>query len=877
MQFSLPLTTDVTGFNIPAGQTPTVTLTDSTLFDGDAADTTTTFANSAVLQPFADMNAVQFQAALETVTSVLDEVDGSSLLEAEILLTNGQTLGGMLDVSQIFTNRVLRGLITPGSMQLAVSNDVNRWRAITDGSIGLAVDGETITLHDLDFSGVTSLSGVAALLQTAINSATQRVPDVTVTFQPATTRTDNEGNDYTVPTLTITSSGITLAAAVGAPADVVDDNGAVVGTSLFGDIATAVVDANGAEGTAATPAYSTVQEFRSLIRSLTNNRISDVIFVPASVNSPASLHFQVTIDEQLPDVRTRLDLDELNATHLSNVQTETLLDLSPSLHAELNIGIQLEKIGGGFVLTSATTLASLNAGAGVMLNRDKDAVDQQADGFTDVQVTLHDGTVLEVNFDHAVTISDILNASNSHAANTGGPGPSGRKFEVSIAADQQSLTIVDFTVGESLMEVKAINSSLAPFSLGLVGQTASEDDADTPDINEATTLAGAPLHGRTIADQVMLSDLRIQPSVTLLSQSIDARARHGFIDLHITGDTQDSRSAVTGVFGQTLSFSGSNHSATELLLDLQDGGPLFSSTVAGHVDLHAAAAATGKLATTVSFDRGTTNGSVDVPQNTPLSEYLANGPTTVVTHENADDLNDLADLSFSDITSALSSVSTLLDDLLQTDALGADLPLLGVSVADVVSIGKEISSIVTSLAKDPSASLQQVEELIEDGLGLADQNGVPVFALPELNALAGRSALNVVPDHFQPTRLAAGDPVSMYLRTVDYLATLQNDSPIVTLSIDRAPVTRQVSDYSPDALQEVLDRYDITLQAGQTEFEAPGFVLKLDFALEFTAANSFGASLDHDPSTPGIQVPLHFNLQDLGLNLPSVIDVSGQS
>lgn len=889
LQFQLPLSTDLTGFTIPAGHNPAVTITDNTLFDSDSSDATTSISDFSSLQHFVEMDAARFQSSLESVISALNEVDASALLNAEIALTNGRTLNELIDVSDIFTQQVLAGLVQPGSLELSVSDNVTAWAAITDGSLSVAVDGETLTLHDVDFSAATNMFDVASILETAINAATTRVPDVVVDFDILTSRTDNDGNTSNVHTLTITSTGITSGATVTSPAVVIvhnaDGDDQIVGTSLIGEFADHVVDAEGAVVHASRPVYGNAQKFRDTLRTLTNGQIADVVFVPATGTSPATLRFDVSIDETLDAVRTSLNLPDAG-DELSHLVTQSTIDLTPRLQLSTTIDVELGPVGGDFVLTTATTLAAVNAGRGIRLNRDRDAADPSADGETDVKVNLRDASTFEVNFDGAVTVGDIIDLYNNHAANTGGNGPNGRKLTVSIAADQQSLSVTDHTdlklnptdTESTIFSIKPINGSLASYGLGLAGTAATEDDDNTADVDEATTIQGAALHGLTATDHILMTDLSIQPSVALLAQDLTATAQHGFVEIDLTQDSSSNHSAVSGTFGQVLSYGNVGVSAGTLIDDLNADVTLGTSTVGADVDLHLAAAVNGRISTDIEIDAATVTGTVNVPNGTSQSDYITDGATASVTLNDAEELKDLAAASFTDIVSSLDDLGGLIGDFMKLDAFNLDLPLLSISVSDLASIGEEIGAIAESLASNPSTSLQQVEELIEDALGLADIPGASVFALPELNTAAGRSYLNRVPEHFQPARLAAGDPVSQSLRTLDYLATQQHDSPEVGLTIDRSLVTRNVSDYSGADLQALLDQHGITLPAGASSFEVPGFTLRLDFEIDFAASDSeFAARLDADPDTAGVQVPLHFALEDFGLNLPSVIDVSGES
>ena len=407
LSISLPVTTDLTGFNETTGPASTISLTDGDLFDADV-QLSGTLDNFDSFNPFTQMSAAQFQAALESVTNVFEEVDQSSLLSAEIVLTNGQTLQQLVDVSNVFTDNVLRGLIKPGTLELAVNNDVAAWKAITDGSFGLSVDGEAVKLTGLNFTTATDMNGVALALQNAINDYTQTAADVTVEFDSSVARTDNDGNTSNVAALTISSSGITSAAAVTSPG-MIEDDGAAFGTALPGG----VIMVDGAVEQAAVPKYGNAQEFRDLIKTLTNNAVEDVVFVPKDGSSPAGLRFAFSVTQDFDQVSRDLNLN-LPTDVLTNLRAEGPIELTADIATSATIKVGLTPIGGTFELQPTTTLGALNASQGVILNRDKDG-NQNADGQDDIIVTLKDGASFNVNFDNATTVQDILNAFNNQA------------------------------------------------------------------------------------------------------------------------------------------------------------------------------------------------------------------------------------------------------------------------------------------------------------------------------------------------------------------------------------------------------------------------------------------------------------------------------
>ena len=143
----------------------------------------------------------------------------------------------------------------------------------------------------------------------------------------------------------------------------VEDDGAAVGTALLGG----VITEDGAVERAAQPKYANVQEFRDLIKTLTEDAVADVIFVPAAGNSPAGLKFAFSAEATFDQVSRDLNLN-LPTDVLSDLSTEGQIELTADIVTTGEIQVGLTPISGSFELLPSTTLAALNAGQGVLLN-----------------------------------------------------------------------------------------------------------------------------------------------------------------------------------------------------------------------------------------------------------------------------------------------------------------------------------------------------------------------------------------------------------------------------------------------------------------------------------------------------------------------------
>lgn len=102
---------------------------------------------------------------------------------------NAINFGGSLIVGlhRAMTENVAASAATLRSTQLVEATVISQLQTITDGSFDIDVDGVTVNASALDFSAVTTLDAVAALLDTAIAGATVAHSNGYLTVTSATT------------------------------------------------------------------------------------------------------------------------------------------------------------------------------------------------------------------------------------------------------------------------------------------------------------------------------------------------------------------------------------------------------------------------------------------------------------------------------------------------------------------------------------------------------------------------------------------------------------------------------------------------------------------------------------------------------------------
>ncbi|MEM8678612.1 MAG: calcium-binding protein, partial [Planctomycetota bacterium] len=211
-------------------------------------------------------------------------------------------------------------------------------------------------------------------------------------------------------------------------------------------------------------------------------------------------------------------------------------------------------------------------------------------------------------------------------------------------------------------------------------------------------------------------------------------------------------------------------------------------------------------------------------------------------------LGDLADLKNLDFAAVISAMQTAVDYLRgiegisELDFLNADLPLLNISLNEILNIGDVFADIVVDLQANPVSGLGQFEELLEDVSGVAENLSqdpllnlpdFEVYFVPEFNQ--GRSwVVDGIPVDLADRAAYLNDPVPGFddLESLLRSEFLQGDHPNVELSLDA------------------------------TTFDDPA--LKIKYTVDVgKRSGALGVGIGLDPL--GVETPLAFDLESLGI------------
>lgn len=133
---------------------------------------------------------------------------------------------------------------------------------------------------------------------------------------------------------------------------------------------------------------------------------------------------------------------DLIVEEVGSVQTASDLGILTSVSADTLTGNEAHYLTGDF------TLDQLNDGNGVF----------QREGASDIQITLEDGTELDINLDDVFNLNELISAVNDHADNGG-------KLTASLTSGR--LVLTDSSGGGGTLTVEDINGAAAVEALGL--------------------------------------------------------------------------------------------------------------------------------------------------------------------------------------------------------------------------------------------------------------------------------------------------------------------------------------------------------------------------------------------------------------------------
>ncbi|WP_254277881.1 hypothetical protein [Halomonas sp. 3H] len=359
----------------------------------------------------------------------------------------------------------------------------------------------------------------------------------------------------------------------------------------------------------------------------------------------------------------------------------------------------------------------------------------------DLLIRTRSGEIVTVDLTGVTDIDGAISAINGAEGNDG-------KVVVSISADNASLVLEDATSGDHDFEVETLNGSRTARQLGIFSAGSAERQADVGD----DTILGDRIGSLGLSDRMSIEhdgrDL-LQAQISLTLPDFAAEARLGFIGVGLEAGTPE----LTASFSLGLADPGadaSGYSLRQLLdavredditalgdflaapdIDVTAGDIAFDVTVLGEAGTAVAGLglAGGEIVVRLVDFGDIVAGEFALP-TIEIGKYEIPGdPTSVFTSfdtfEEAlqavlGDLGSFAALDFSTFGEALESLRGIVDGFSGIGFLSEEIPILGISILDMVGIADDFAAGIEEILANPVATIQELEGRLTEALGLPD-------------------------------------------------------------------------------------------------------------------------------------------------------------
>jgi Ca2+-binding RTX toxin-like protein len=304
------------------------------------------------------------------------------------------------------------------------------------------------------------------------------------------------------------------------------------------------------------------------------------------------------------------------------------------------------------------------------------------------------------------------------------------RIQVEFNTDGTSLKLTDLTAGSSLFRVVAVNGSPAAAQLGILG-------SDTSNLNVGEVAVGVPvadgiIEGGKLAnidlrDRIYLKDAGASAELIIKTQGVvEAEATFGFVGIKLSSSADQTLFNATAnlpIIDDAVSlrdlFSALGDSGDLLALV---GGPTltlagdFSFNVSTSPDLSAVLDANVPGTAKVNFKTNTV--VIDLSDQLPDPGQLF--PDLGIEIEAIDfgDLLKFDQIKFDDVIQALQAIAEFLKQFESFDFLDDDIPVLGVSVNDLIDLADDFQAAVDEFYNNPAGGIQSLTQKIQEALGL---------------------------------------------------------------------------------------------------------------------------------------------------------------
>ena len=461
--------------------------------------------------------------------------------------------------------------------------------------------------------------------------------------------------------------------------------------------------------------------------------------------------FNVTMDTVNGGAALGVVVSQSATTANRNI-LDILSDVRNAINAvpALNGKIQVGSVGTRLTLTAldpGTTNFTITAAAGTPAVTELGLDTSNVGTSVDLIITSRDGARSGITLDGLTTLAEVIGAIDTQS--------SGR-VTAAINEAGTGLTLSDSTSGGAVFMVEPVNGSTAALQLGIQLADASGDD--TPD----GLIEGAAIGGLSALDRFFIKDATANIAVTLSTPETDTNG-DGVVD-DADGDGQlDDGLRATGRFGfVSVELSGGGTLDLGLALGLQDPGTeaqdgriTLSELFEGLSDTRSLVAApvlTGGGSILLGISMSPEIPGIDVPENAQIGITVNNWgdpfgdpfvpPEIVFVTPDLGDLIafDNVAFNFDSILDGLLLASQFLDQFETFDFLDEPIPLVNVSLNDLLSFVDQFRDAVNEARNNPAGTIQVLEGKLKQAFGLPVTSDVIGLSL---DVLGGAELLRI--------------------------------------------------------------------------------------------------------------------------------------
>lgn len=317
------------------------------------------------------------------------------------------------------------------------------------------------------------------------------------------------------------------------------------------------------------------------------------------------------------------------------------------------------------------------------------------------------------------TLGELIDAIEAAA-----PG----RIEVLVNTDGTSLRLHDLTAGGGEFKVVAVNGSTAAAQLGILG-------SDTSNLNIGEVLPGAPvadgfIEGGKLAtidlkDRFYIADVGASAELTVKTQGVvSAEATFGFAGIKVSSSADQTLFTAEA----ELPIVDDPTSLRDLFAALGDDADLLALvgdptlTLAGDFSLAVTtfpdASALLGVPGTAAIKFKTDAVEIGLGDQLPAAGELF--PDLGIAIETIDfgDLLKFDQIQFTNVIDALQAIAEFLKQFEALDFLGDDIPVLGLSVNDLIDLADDFQAAVDDFRDNPAGGIQALAQKIQESLGL---------------------------------------------------------------------------------------------------------------------------------------------------------------